>query len=240
MNRVCVVTGGTRGIGKAVSNLFHQQGYRVIANYNKNHESAEAFSKQYNIPVLSFDVSHYESCEKAFQRIQKNYGDIDIIIHSAGITKDGFFHKASPDDWNKVIQTNLVSCFNVTRPIISKMREKAFGRIIFISSINGLKGQIGQTNYCASKAGIIGFTKALALENARKGITVNGIAPGYIATDMLQGVPEKVLETIINEIPVRRLGLPSEIAQSALFLAHDQSGFITGETLNINGGHYMA
>lgn len=239
MNKVCLVTGGTRGIGAAISLALKQQGYTVIANYHNNKNTAEVFSKKHNIPVYSWDVSDVQSCQESIAEIAKIHGNIDILIHNAGITHDVFFHKMSHHAWNQVISTNLTSCFNVTRPIIDAMRQSGFGRIIFISSINALKGQLGQTNYCASKAGVIGFAKALALENARRGITVNVVAPGYTRTDMVSRISPEILDQIITQIPVGRLGEAEEIAHCVSFLVHDKSGFITGETIHINGGQLM-
>jgi acetoacetyl-CoA reductase len=239
MNKVCLVTGGTRGIGAAISLALKQQGYTVIANYHTNQKTAEVFSKKHNIPVYSWDVSAAQSCEESMAEIAKIHGNIDILIHNAGVTHDVFFHKMSHHDWNQVISTNLTSCFNVTRPIIDAMRQSGFGRIVFISSINALKGQLGQTNYCASKAGVIGFAKALALENARCGITVNVVAPGYTRTDMVRRISPEILDQIITQIPVGRLGEADEIAHCVSFLINDKSGFITGETIHINGGQLM-
>ncbi len=238
--RIALVTGGTRGIGAAISLALKAKGYKVIANYHQNHETAENFQKQHSIDVYSWDVSNYDDCQSAIQKITKEHGEISTLVHNAGITKDSFFHKMSPVMWNEVIQTNLSSCFNMVHPLIDSMRQKGFGRIIMLSSINALKGQMGQVNYCAAKAGIIGFSKALALETASKGITVNVIAPGYTDTEMVRSVPENVLEKIIAQIPVGRLGRADEIAACVAFLAGDDAGFITGETLNINGGQYLS
>lgn len=237
--RIALVTGGTRGIGAAISLALKAKGYKVIANYHQNHEAAQSFKKEHSIDVYSWDVSNYDACQSAVQKITKEHDEIGILVHNAGITRDGFLHKMTPVMWNEVIQTNLSSCFNMVHPLIDSMRQNSFGRIILLSSINALKGQMGQVNYCAAKAGIIGFSKALALETASKGITVNVIAPGYTDTEMVRSVPENVLEKIIAQIPVGRLGRADEIASCATFLAGDDAGFITGETLNINGGQYL-
>lgn len=238
-NQIALVTGGTRGIGAGIALALKSKGYEVIANYHTNHEAAKLFSKQHDIEVQSWDVGNYEQCQTAIEQIVRNYGRIDVLIHNAGITRDGFFHKMSQQMWHEVIETNLTSCFNMLQPVVGPMREKEFGRIILLSSINALKGQIGQVNYCAAKAGIIGFAKALALETARKGITVNVIAPGYTDTDMVRAVPQPILEKIISQIPVGRLGKVEEIARCVLFLLSEEVGFITGETLNVNGGQYL-
>jgi len=240
MSRVALVTGGTRGIGRAISVALRDAGYRVVANYHGNDEAARRFCGETGIPVYRFDVADFESCREAIARIQQEVGPIDILVNNAGITRDVTFHRMTFEQWNAVIRTNLDSMFNVTRQVIEGMRERGFGRIINISSINGQKGQIGQTNYAAAKAGVIGFTKALALENARKGITVNAIAPGYIDTDMVRAVPQDVLEKVIlPQIPVGRLGTPEEVARCVVFLAADEAGWITGSTITVNGGQYM-
>lgn len=239
MARVAVVTGGTRGIGEAISDTLKDAGYKVAANYGGNDEAANAFSERTGIPTYKFDVGDYAQCEAAVERIGSEVGPIDVLINNAGITRDGTLHKMSFEQWNAVIQTNLTSCFNMSRCVIDGMRERGFGRIINVSSINGQAGQFGQANYASAKAGIHGFTKSLAQEGAAKGITVNAIAPGYIATEMVRAVPEKVLEKIIARIPVGRLGEANEIARGVLFLAADDAGFITGSTLSINGGQQM-
>ncbi|MBP9791818.1 MAG: acetoacetyl-CoA reductase [Rickettsiales bacterium] len=240
MNRIALVTGGTRGIGAAISRLFKQSGYRVITNYKSDEQEAKAFSDNTGIPVIKWDVSDYDECIKHIAEIEKKFqGHVEIVVNNAGITRDGMFHKSEPKQWYDVINTNLNSCYNVSRAVIEKMRENKFGRIINISSINALSGQVGQTNYTASKAGIIGFTKALALESASKNITVNAIAPGYTDTEMVRVMSPEVLEKIIQKIPVGRLGTPEEIARVAGFLASDEAGFITGITLSVNGGLYM-
>jgi acetoacetyl-CoA reductase len=241
MGRVAVVTGGTRGIGAAISKALKQEGYKVVASYAGNDEAAQKFKAETGIAVRKWDVGNYESCAGNLKAIEAEQGPVDILVNNAGITKDGMFHKMTPEQWYQVINTNLNSLFNMCRPVIEGMRERNFGRIINISSINGQKGQMGQVNYCASKAGDIGFTKALAQENAKKGITVNCICPGYIATEMVMAVPKEVLDkAIIPQIPVGRLGQPEEVARCVVFLASDQSGFITGSVLSANGGQYMA
>lgn len=240
MARVAVVTGGTRGIGHAISVALKNKGYRVAANYAGNDAAAQQFQAETGIPVYKWDVGNYEACETNLTRIAKDLGPVDVLVNNAGITRDTMFHKMAPEQWYAVINTNLNSLFNMCRPVIEGMRERNFGRIINISSINGQKGQMGQVNYSASKAGDIGFTKALAQENARKGITVNVICPGYIATEMVMAVPKEVLDkSIIPQIPVGRLGQPEEIARCVVFLASDDAGFITGSTITANGGQYM-
>ena len=241
MTRVAVVTGGSRGIGAAISKALKAAGYTVAANYAGNDEAAAKFREETGIPVYKWDVSSYDACATGLAQIEKDLGPIDVVVNNAGITRDGFFHKMSPDQWNAVINTNLNSLFNMCRPVIEGMRNRNFGRIICISSINGQKGQAGQSNYSAAKAGEIGFVKALAQENANKGITVNAICPGYIGTEMVRAIAPEVLEKrIIPQIPVGRLGEPEEIARIVAFLAADESGFITGSTLSANGGQYMA
>lgn len=237
--RVALITGGTRGIGAAIAIQLKNDGYTVISNYLHNIPSAERFSAEYDIPIVRFDVSNEKECQKTFEFLQKKYGTIDTLVHNAGITRDGFMHKNTSAQWHDVISTNLNSCYYVTRPLIEKMRENQFGRIVMISSINALKGQVGQTNYCAAKAGVIGFAKSLALENARKGITVNSVAPGYIDTDMTNSLPENIKAAIIDQIPVGRFGKTEEIANAVSFLCDESSSFITGETLSINGGQYL-
>jgi acetoacetyl-CoA reductase len=241
MGRVAVVTGGTRGIGAAISKALHKEGHKVVASYAGNDEAAQKFKAETGIAVRKWDVGNYEACAGNLKTIESELGPVDILVNNAGITKDGMFHKMTPDQWYQVINTNLNSLFNMCRPVIEGMRERSFGRIINISSINGQKGQMGQVNYSASKAGDIGFTRALAQENAKKGITVNCICPGYIATEMVMAVPKEVLDkAIIPQIPVGRLGQPEEVARCVVFLASDQSGFITGSVLSANGGQYMA
>jgi acetoacetyl-CoA reductase len=237
--RVAVVTGGTRGIGRAISVGLKEAGYKVAANYAGNEEAAKQFSQETGIAVYKFDVGDYAACEAALKKIAADLGPVDVLVNNAGITRDGAMQKMTPEQWNVVIQTNLNSAFNMCRLVIEGMRSRNFGRIINISSVNGLAGQFGQTNYSAAKAGLIGFTKALAKENASKGITVNAIAPGYIDTEMVRAVAEDVLKKIIGTIPVGRLGKPEEISRAVLFCADENMGFMTGATLNINGGQHM-
>ena len=240
MARVAVVTGGTRGIGEAISKGLKAAGYEVAATYHANEEAAAKFKAETGVHVYKWDVSKYEDCVAGLAQVEKDLGPVDILVNNAGITKDGMFHKMTPDQWYAVINTNLNSLFNMTRPLIEGMRERGFGRIINISSVNGQKGQMGQSNYSAAKAGDIGFTKALAQENANKGITVNAICPGYIATEMVKKVPKDVLEkSILPQIPLRRLGEPEEIGRIVAFLASDDAGYITGSTISANGGQYM-
>ncbi|HLS68903.1 MAG TPA: acetoacetyl-CoA reductase [Kiloniellales bacterium] len=239
MARLALVTGGTRGIGEAISLALQKKGYRVIANYGGNDEAARAFSDRTGIPAVKFDVSSYSAVEKAIGEIVAEHGAIEIVVNNAGITRDGTMHKMGPEQWQAVIDTNLTSCFNVCRCVIESMRSQGFGRIVNIGSVNGQAGQYGQVNYAAAKSGIHGFTKALAQEGAGKGITVNAIAPGYIATDMVRAVPENVLEKIVARIPVGRLGEAEEIARGVVFLVADEAAFITGSTLSINGGQHM-
>src|SRR5688572_2705079 len=240
MARVAVVTGGTRGIGAAIAKALKEAGYKVAAIYAGNDEAANKFKAETGIPVYKWDVSSYEACAAGLKKIEADLGPVDVLVNNAGITRDGMFHKMDVEQWRSVIDTNLNSVFNMCRPVIEGMRERKFGRIINISSINGQKGQMGQVNYSAAKAGELGFTKALAQENARKGITVNAICPGYIATEMVLAVPKDVLEkNIIPQIPAGRLGQPEEIARCVVFLAGDEAGFITGATISANGGQYM-
>ena len=240
MARVALVTGGTRGIGAAISKALKAAGYKVAASYAGNDAAAEKFKSETGIPVYKWDVSSFDACADGIKKVEADLGPIDVLVNNAGITKDGAFHKMTLEQWNAVINTNLGSLFNMTRQVIEGMRARKFGRIISISSINGQKGQFGQVNYSAAKAGDIGFTKALALENAKGGVTVNAICPGYINTEMVQAVPKEVLEkSILPLIPVNRLGEPEEIARAVVFLAADESGFITGSTLTVNGGQYM-
>src|SRR5436853_3581985 len=240
MARVAVITGGTRGIGAAIAKALQAAGCKVAANYGGNDEAAQKFKAATGIPVYKWDVSSYDACVAGLKQIAADLGPVEVLVNNAGITRDGMFHRMKPEQWTDVIGTNLNSLFNMCRPVIEGMRERKFGRIINISSINGQKGQFGQTNYSAAKAGEIGFTKALAQENARAGITVNAICPGYINTEMVQAVPKEVLEkSILPLIPAGRLGEPEEIARCVVFLASDDAGFITGSTLSINGGQYM-
>jgi acetoacetyl-CoA reductase len=240
MARVAVVTGGTRGIGAAVSKALKAAGYKVAASYAGNDEAANKFKSETGIAAYKWDVSSYDACVAGLKQVETDLGPVDVLVNNAGITRDAPFHRMTPEHWNVLINTNLSSLFNMCRPVIEGMRARKFGRIINISSINGQKGQFGQTNYSAAKAGEIGFTKALALESARNGITVNAIAPGYINTEMVQAVPKDVLEkNILPLIPVGRLGEPEEIARCVVFLASDEGGFITGSTLSANGGQVM-
>ncbi len=241
MARVALVTGGSRGIGRAISVALKDAGFKVAANYGGNDDAAKAFSKETGIPVYKFDVGDFESCKAGVAKIAADLGPIEVLVNNAGITRDKPLHRMEKDGWDAVIATNLTSVFNLTRLVIDGMRERGFGRIVNISSINGQKGQFGQCNYSAAKAGMIGFTKAVALETAAKGITVNAVAPGYIATEMVMAVPKDVLESkILPLIPVGRLGEADEIARCVAFLASDDAGFITGSTLSANGGQYMA
>src|SRR5215475_6967558 len=238
MARVALVTGGTRGIGAAITKALKAAGYKVAANYGGNDEAAQKFKAETGIPVFKWDVSSYDTCAEGIKKVEGEVGPVDVLVNNAGITRDAMFHRMKPDQWTAVINTNLGSLFNMCRPLIEGMRERNFGRIVNISSINGQKGQMGQANYSAAKAGEIGFS--LAQENARKGITVNVICPGYINTEMVQAVPKDVLEkSILPLIPVGRLGEPDEIARAVVFLAADEAGAITGSTLSINGGQYM-
>ncbi len=240
MTRVAVITGGTRGIGAEVSKGLHKAGYTVVANYHRNVEGAERFHEDTGIPVESWNVADYDACDESVLRIADKYGPVDILINNAGITRDVVLHRMPKEAWHDVIETNLTSCYNMCRTVIPGMRERGFGRIVNIGSINGQAGQVGQCNYAAAKAGMLGFTKALALESAPKGITVNAICPGYVDTEMVQAVPEKVREVIRGRIPVGRFGDPREIAHAVLFLIADDAMFCTGATLAINGGQYMS
>ncbi len=240
MARVAVVTGGTRGIGEAISKALKAAGYKVAASYAGNDEAANKFKAETGINVYKWDVSNYDACVAGLKQVEADLGPVEVLINNAGITRDTMFHRMKPEQWSQVINTNLNSLFNMCRPVIEGMRERKFGRIINISSINGQKGQMGQTNYSAAKAGDLGFTKALAQESAKSGITVNAICPGYIATEMVKAVPKDVLDkNILPLIPTGRLGEPEEIARCVVFLASDDAGFITGSTLAANGGQYM-
>jgi acetoacetyl-CoA reductase len=240
MSRVAVVSGGSRGIGAAISKALKAAGYHVAATYAGNDDAAGKFKDETGIAVYKWDVSSYEACCAGLKQIEVELGPIDILVNNAGITRDAALHKMTIEQWSAVINTNLNSLFNMTRPVIEGMRARGFGRIVNISSINGQKGQFGQSNYAASKSGDIGFTKAVALENASKGITVNAVCPGYIATEMVLAVPQAVLEkSVLPNIPVGRLGQPEEIARCVVFLASDDAGFITGSTLSANGGQFM-
>jgi acetoacetyl-CoA reductase len=240
MARIALVTGGTRGIGAAISAALKETGCTVIANYAANDEAARAFKTETGIEVKKWDVSSFEACGKAVGEIEAELGPVDVLVNNVGITRDVMFHKMTLEQWQAVIDTNLNSQFNMCRPVIEGMRARNFGRIVNISSINAQKGQMGQSNYCAAKSGEIGFTKALAQENAAKGITVNAICPGYIGTEMVRAVPKEVLEKrILPLIPAGRLGEPEEVARCVVFLASQDAGYITGATLSVNGGQYM-
>ena len=240
MARVALITGGSRGIGAAISSALKDAGYQVAATYAGNDEKAAAFTAETGIKTYKWDVGNYDACVAGIAQVEADLGPVDILVNNAGITRDAPFHKMKPEQWNEVINTNLSGVFNMTHPVWGGMRERKFGRIITISSINGQKGQFAQANYAAAKAGDIGFTKALAQEGARAGITVNVVAPGYINTEMMSTIPEKVMnEVILPQIPVGRLGEASEIARTVAFLASDDAGFITGSTISANGGQYM-
>jgi acetoacetyl-CoA reductase len=240
MPRVAVVTGGTRGIGAAISKALSGAGYKVAANYGGNDEAAQKFKSETGIAVYKWDVSSFDACSAGLNQVEADLGPIDVLVNNAGITRDTMFHRMKPEQWSEVINTNLGSLFNMCRPAIEGMRARKFGRISNISSINGQKGQMGQANYSAAKAGEIGFTKALAQESAKSGITVNAICPGYIATDMVKAMPKDVLEkNILPLVPLGRLGEPEEVARCVIFLASDDASFITGSTLTANGGQYM-
>ena len=240
MARVALVTGGSRGIGAAISVALKDAGYQVAANYGGNDEAANKFKAETGIAVYKWDVSDFAACQAGIAQVEADLGPVEVLVNNAGITRDGTLHRMKPENWSAVISTNLDSIFNTTRNVIEGMRERGFGRIINLSSINGQKGQIGQANYAAAKAGLIGFTKSVAQENAAKGITVNVVSPGYIGTEMVRAVPEEILNKIVQQIPVKRLGEPEEIARCVTFLASDEAGFITGSTLSANGGQYMA
>ncbi len=238
--RKAIVTGGTRGIGRAISLALKEAGCDVAATYAGNDEAAKKFKAETGVNVFKWDVGDYDACKAGVAEIEKAQGPTDILVNNAGITRDGFFHKMKPDQWREVIRADLDSVFNMTHQVFPGMRDRGFGRIINISSVNGQKGQAGQTNYSAAKAGMIGFTRALAQEGAFKGVTVNAIAPGYIATDMVAAVDDSVLQKIIAQIPVGRLGEAEEIARCVAFLADDKAGFVTGSVITANGGQYFA
>ena len=239
MARVALVTGGTRGIGRAIVERLKADGLMVAAGYSGNDAAAEACARELGVMVVKGNVGSFADCKAAADAVTAELGPIDILVNNAGITRDGVFHRMSPEQWSEVIRVNMDSLFNMTRQVIEGMREREWGRVINISSINGQKGQVGQTNYSAAKAGVIGFTKALALENAKKGVTVNCVAPGYIDTEMVQAVPAKVLEGIISQIPVGRLGSGEEIADTVSFLVGERAAYVTGTTLSLNGGQYL-
>jgi len=240
MDRTALVTGGTRGLGLAISTALSGAGYRVAATYRSDAQAAHAVAECYGIAVFQWDVGDEAACARGVAAVQERLGPVDVLVNNAGITADGMFHKMALAQWNAVVQTNLGSMFNMTRHVIEGMRERRFGRIVNISSVNGRKGQAGQTNYAAAKAGILGFTKALALENAARNITVNAIAPGYCETAMVASVRPEVLQAILAGIPVGRLGSPADVARMVAFLADDAAGFITGATFDVNGGQYLA
>ena len=240
MSKVAVVTGGTRGIGLSITKALIADGYQVAALYHGNEEAAQKCADETGANVFKADVANFEQCANVIKDIEAKLGPVAILVNNAGITKDGMLHKMADANWHAVIETNLTSCFNMCRAVIEGMRTRQFGRIINISSINGQKGQLGQCNYSAAKAGMLGFTRALALESAAKGITVNAICPGYIATDMTSAMPQEVLDSIIRQIPAARMGKPEEIADLVAFLASDKAAFITGSTLTANGGQYIA
>jgi acetoacetyl-CoA reductase len=239
MSKVALVTGGTRGIGEAIAIELKEAGYDTVANYGGNDERAMAFHERTGIPVYKFDVSNFDACQEGIERIEREVGPVSVLVNNAGITRDRTMHKMTHEQWQEVLDTNLGSCFNMCRLVIEGMRERKFGRIVNVGSLNGQAGQYGQVNYAAAKSGIHGFTKALALESAAYGITVNAVAPGYVDTDMVRNVPADVLQKIVAKIPVGRLGTAHDIARGILFLVSDEGGFITGSTLSINGGQHM-
>lgn len=238
-NKIALVTGGTRGIGASISQYLQKHGFTVIASYHSNDEAAESFKKENGVELTKFDVSDFNQTSEKIEEIFAKFGTIHVLVNNAGITKDGFLHKMSEDNWDAVIDTNLKSAFNTTRAVMTKMREQEFGRIINISSINAQKGQIGQANYCAAKAGLIGLTKAIALEGARKNITANVICPGYIETDMTGAIQAEILTEIIKSIPAGRMGKPEEIGAMVAYLASDDASFTTGAVFSVNGGQYL-
>jgi acetoacetyl-CoA reductase len=239
MARVAFVTGGTRGIGRAIVQRLKADGLKVAAGYSGNTAAAATCSRELDVMVVKGNVGLFEDCQRAISQVEAQLGPVDVLVNNAGITRDTVFHRMSPEQWGEVVRVNMDSLFNMTRQVIEGMRERGWGRIVNISSMNGQKGQIGQSNYSAAKAGMLGFTKALALENAKKGVTVNAIAPGYIDTEMVQAVPEKMLQAIIDQIPVGRLGRGEEIADVVSFLAGERAGYVTRATLTINGGQFM-
>ena len=239
MNRVALVTGGVTGIGAAICAGMKNAGYRVVANYLGKEPEAEEFAKTMGVPLFAWDVADFDACAEGVAAVAAEIGPIDVLVNNAGITRDSLLHKMKKEQWRSVIDVNLGGCFNMCRAVIEGMRERRYGRIINITSINALSGQAGQTNYAAAKAGLIGFTKALALEAAARGISVNAIAPGYTETAMVAGVRADILQSIVDQVPVHRLGTPEDIVRGVVFLASDDAAFITGETLSINGGKYM-
>ena len=239
MARVAVVTGGTRGIGRAIAVGLKDAGYKVAANYGSDDRNATRFAEETGIPVFKFDVADFDACAVGVKAIEASLGPVEVLVNNAGITRDATMHRMSFEQWNAVIQTNLTSCFNMSRAVIEGMRARGFGRIVSIGSINGQAGQYGQVNYAAAKSGLHGFTKALAQEGAGRGITVNAVAPGYVDTEMVRAVPKDVLEKIVARIPVGRLGKAEDIARTVAFLVADEADFITGSTLSVNGGQHM-
>ena len=239
MSRVAFVTGGTRGIGRAIVERLAADGYKVAAGYSGNEEAAKQTADELGVMIVKGNVGSFEDCQRAIAEVEAELGPVEVLVNNAGITRDGMLHKMTPEQWSQVISVNLDSLFNMTRLVIESMRERNYGRIISISSVNGQKGQMGQSNYSAAKAGLIGFSKAVALENAKKGITVNVVAPGYTDTEMVRAVPEKVMEAILSQIPVGRLGSAEEIADAVAYLASDRASFITGSTISVNGGQYL-
>lgn len=239
MERTAVVTGGTRGIGAAIARALKADGFAVAVTYHGNEQAAATFNQETGIGVYKWDAADFSACRSGLDEVARRLGPVEILVNNAGITRDAMLHRMTPDHWHAVIETNLTSCFNMCRAAIDAMRQRGFGRIVNISSINGQKGQAGQTNYAAAKAGILGFTKALALETAAKGITVNAVAPGYVNTDMVAALPTEILQRIVAQIPVARLGQPEEIARVVRFLVSDDAAFVTGATFTINGGQYL-
>lgn len=239
MRRTALVTGGTRGLGKAIAIALQAAGYQVAAVYHSNINAAQAFSEQTSIPVYQWDVADFDQCHAGIARVELQLGPIDILVNNAGIASDAVLHRMTPEQWWRVIHTDLGSMFNMCRHVVEGMRERQFGRIVNISSVNGQKGQFGQTNYAAAKAGVLGFTQALALEGARKNVTVNAITPGYCDTEMVAVVPKETMQGIIGGIPVGRLGTADDVGRTVVFLAAEEAGFITGSTIDVNGGQYM-
>jgi acetoacetyl-CoA reductase len=239
MSRIAVVTGGTRGLGRAIAIALKMDGFQVVSVYRGQHEAAEMFHEETSIPIYAWDVCSYQDCVDGLKRVETEVGPVDVLVNNAGITRDSVFHRMSEQQWFEVMRTNLGSLFNMSRNVIEGMRERGYGRIVNISSINGQKGQVGQVNYAASKAGVLGFTKALALESARKGVTVNAVAPGYCETEMLVAIQPELLKAIVAGIPAGRLGRPEDVARLVSLLVSEEAGFITGATFDINGGQLM-